>query len=254
MFVRLALSALLLAGTPALMLAQAAPDHVSRGDRSHAARDATAALAHYEAALTAAPTNYDALWKASRAAIDIGEYLPDRSQRSALYSRAESYARRAVETNPADAEGHFALARALGRSALTMGTRDRIRFAEEVRAHALEALRRDPTHAGALHVMGVWNAEVMRLNGVERFVAKNLLGGQVFGEASWEDAIRYLERAVTLEPNRITHRLDLARVYADMDNRARAREQLTRIATTAAVDVNDAHYKREAAALLQRLK
>lgn len=254
MFVRLALTALLLAGAPAAALAQSAPDRVSQGDRSHAARDAVAALAHYEAALAATPTNYDALWKASREAVDIGEYVADRTQRAALYARAESYARRAVETNPADAEGHFALARALGRSALTMGTRDRIRFAEEVRALALEALRLDPTHAGALHVMGVWNAEVMRLSGVERFIAKNLLGGQVFGEASWDDATRYLERAVTLEPNRITHRLDLARVYADMDNRARAREQLTRIATTAAVEVNDVHYKREAAELLERLR
>ena len=36
-----------------------------------------------------------------------------------------------------------------------------------------------------LHVMGMWNAEVMRLNTFSRAVAKNVLGGRVFGAASW---------------------------------------------------------------------
>ena len=65
----------------------------------------------------------------------------------------------------------------------------------------------------------------MRLNGITRLIAKNLLGGRVFGEASWDNAQSYLEHAVAIEPNRITHRLDLAAVYADRDRTAKAREQ-----------------------------
>ena len=34
--------------------------------------------------------------------------------------------------------------------------------------HLDEAARLDPNHPGALHVLGVWNAEVMRLSGIER--------------------------------------------------------------------------------------
>ena len=49
-----------------------------------------------------------------------------------------------------------------------MGTRDQIKYAGEVREQALEALKFNPKHPGALHVMGVWNAEVMRLNGISR--------------------------------------------------------------------------------------
>ena len=112
---------------------------------------------------------------------------------TALYESAEQYARRAVAANPNDAEGHFQLARAIGRNALTMGARDKMKYAGEVRDEALAALKIDPKHAGALHVMGVWNAEVMRLNGFTRMIAKNLLGGKVFGEASWDNAQRYLE-------------------------------------------------------------
>ncbi len=253
MLVRLVLSAMLVVGVPVLAVAQSPTERIAQGDQRHAARNASAALSQYEAAITAAPANYEALWKASREAVDVGEYLPDAARRTELYRKAESYARRAVETNPTDAEGHFALARALGRNALTMGSRDRVRHAGTIREHALEALRLDPTHAGALHVMAVWNAEVMRLSSVERFVARTVLGGKVFGEASWDDATRYLERAVMLAPDRIIHRLDLARIYADDGNAPRAREQLERVAALRVVDFNDVHYKREAAALLQKL-
>ena len=49
-----------------------------------------------------------------------------------MYSLAELYARRAVDANPNDAEGHFHLARALGRKALSLGKRDQVKYAGDV--------------------------------------------------------------------------------------------------------------------------
>jgi tetratricopeptide (TPR) repeat protein len=253
MLKRLALLAAL-ALTPLPALAQSAGEHVTMGDREHTAMNAAGALTHYEAALAAEPTSYPALWKASLVAADLGEYNRDEAQRKALFTKAEEYARRAVAANAGDAEGHFALARAIGRNAMAMGKRDRVKYAADVRTHALEALRLRPTHAGALHVMGVWNAEVRRLSGVERFFAKNVLGGRVFDTATWNDAVSYLERAVASAPDRITHRLDLARVYADVGNKAKAREQYEWVVRAAPRDFNDAHYKREAEEALRSLR
>ena len=252
MLKRLAMTAALVL-VPFTVQAQSAAEHVALGDRDHAAMNAAGALAHYEAALAADPASYDALWKASREAVDLGEYSDDEAQRKALFTKAEGYARRAVAANPDDAEGHFSLARAIGRTALDMGKRDRVKFAGEVREHALAALKLAPQHAGALHVLGVWNAEVMRLSGMERFFAKNLLGGKVFNAANWNDAVRYMEQAVQAEPERITHRLDLARVYADVGNKAKAREHYEWIARAQASDYNDQFYKREAERLLKTL-
>jgi tetratricopeptide (TPR) repeat protein len=199
-------------------------------------------------------TTYQGLVIAAQSAIDHGEFAPSDEQRSALYKSAEDYARRAVAANPNDADGHFELAAAIGRNALTMGARDRVKYASAVREEALAALKLNPNHAGALHVMGVWNAEVMRLNGVTRFFAKNLLGGKVFGEASWDNAQQNLERAVELEPNRITHRLDLANVYSDRGNKPKAIEQYDAISKMPATDYNDGHYKDEAARRLKDLR
>lgn len=233
--------------------AQSVQEHIAAGDRDFDAQNATSAYAHYEAALKADPTNYPALWKGARTAIDLGEGAPDAATRKRYYQAGEQLARRAVAANPRDAEGHYMLARALGRTALTLGTRERIKYAGDVRMHALEALKLDPAHAGALHVMGMWNAEVMRLNGVSRMIAKNFLGGQVFGTASWAEARRYMEEAVRVDPVRLTHKLDLGKIYADMGEKAKARDMLTQVVNGRSTEVNDARYKREAAAALKEL-
>jgi hypothetical protein len=159
-----------------------------------------------------------------------------------------------VAANPGDAEAHFQLARALGRTALSVGVRDRIKYATEVREEALAALRIQPQHAGALHVMGAWNAEVMRLNTVSRLIAKRLLGGNVFDEASWDNAQRFLEQAVAADPNRIVHRLDLGEVYADRHETARAIEQLEWVSRAPVTDYNDPSYKAAAERRLRSLR
>ena len=247
-------ASLLLLALPAR--AQVASERLARGDQALAAMDVPGALEQYRAAIAADSLNADALWKAAAAAIDLGEFHTDDRRRSMFYADAERYARRAVALAPREAETHFTLARALGRTALSLGTRERIRYAKDVREHAMAALAIDPSHAGALHVMGVWNAEVMRLNGVSRMIARNFLGGQVFGSASWKDAVSFMERSVAAEPERITHRLDLAKIYLDLpgskrdENRARAREHLERALALPATSYNDRHYLAEVRRLL----
>jgi len=239
---------------PAASAQTATSEHLALGDSAYTATQSADALKHYEAALAADSTNYEALWKASRSAIDLGEAATDAKQRNAYYRQGTQFARRAVAANPNDAEGHFHLARSLGRTALSLGARDRVKYAKEVRAHALEALKYDPQHAGALHVMGVWNAEVMRLNGVSRFMAKNFLGGKVFDTASWKDAARYMEQAVAVEPNRLVHRVDLAEIYRDMGNKAKARAEAEFVVKAPPSEANDAKYKRQAEQLLASLR
>ena len=233
--------------------AQTVTDHIAAGDREHASLKPAAALPHYEAAIAVDTKNYEALWKASRAAVDIGEMEANAGVRKQTYKTAEQYARRAVEANPADAEGHFHLARSLGRTALSLGKRDRVKYAGEVRAHALQALERNPKHPGALHVMGMWNAEIMRLSGLQRFAAKTLLGGKVFSEASWKEAVRYMEAAVAAEPERIVHRIDLGEVYEDVGDKAKAREQYQAVMRSAVLDAKDPTYKQQAEERLKKL-
>ena len=211
-----------------------------------------AALQHYEAAVAADSSNVEALWKASNAAVDLGEF--NDAERQSYYTRGEQLGRLAVKADPQSANAHFALAKALGRVALSKGKSEKVKYARVVHDEVNEALRLDSLNAGALHVLGMWNAEIMRLSGFERWAAKNLLGGKVLGQANWNNAQRLLERAVSLEPNRITHRLDLAGVYADRGDAAKAREQYEMILKLPAAEYNDARYKQEAERRLKELR
>ena len=234
--------------------AQSPAEHIALGDSVYARFKPDEALPHYLAAIGTDSSNAEALWKAARSQIDLAEAERDEARRTGLSKSGEALARRSIRVNPQSADAHFTLARALGRRALSLGVRDRVKYATDVRAEALEALRLDPNHPGALHVMGVWNAEVMRLNGVSRFLAKNVLGGRVFGEASWGRAVTYIERAVAVDPHRIVHHLDLGKIYADVGDKAKAEAQLDLAIRGRRIDFNDPAFQREAQAALQKLK
>ncbi len=214
------------------------------------------AVAHYQAALALDSTGYEANWRAAIALLDEGEQIPDRvrsAKRDSLYARAERLARRAVAADSTRAEGHFALAAAVGRASLTMGRKERIRRARVIRDEALRTLAIDPRHDGAYHILGRWNAEIMRLSGLSRFFAKNLLGAGIFGQASWEEAVSNLEHAVALDPGRLYHRLELAEIYVDRKRYDDARSELTQLGALPDREIMDSVYRRQAQALAAKL-
>lgn len=248
-----AIVAAMLSMPSARVSAQGGADLMAQANAEYDARNVPAALRDYEKVLASDPRNYDALWRASRADVDLGEFDTNESERNAYFKTAGDRARLAVQVNPNDAEGHFSLARALGREAQTLGPRDRVKYAKEILGQAQECLRLNPTHAGCDHVLGVWNAEVMRLSGITRMIARNFLGGQVFGQASWTNAEKYMVESVKNDPRRVVHRLDLARVYRDEGKTAQARAQYQAVLSGETIDYNDPHYKEQAAAELKDL-
>lgn len=232
--------------------AQNAAEHIVMGNRDHDSMNAASALRHYQEAIRLDAANAEALWRASREAVDLGEF--DDKGRDSLYQLGEQYARRAAQADPKSSMAHFALAKAIGRRALSLGARERVKFAGEVRKEAMESIRLDSTNAGAMHVMGMWHANVMRLSGVARFFAKNLLGGKVFAEANWKDASGFLERAAAIEPDRIVHRLDLAAVYRDQGDKAKARTQYELALKLKPAEHNDRSYQQQADRELKALR
>ncbi|GAC1649124.1 MAG: hypothetical protein NVS4B3_05710 [Gemmatimonadaceae bacterium] len=232
---------------------QSVRQEIDLGDSAHAALDPARALLHYRTAVAADSGSYEALWKAAREAVGVGELEPSSEERVRLYKEGEAYGRRAVAMNPRDPEGHFTLARAIGRTALTLGPRDRVRYATAVYNEATAALALDSLHPGANHVLGVWNAEVMRLSGFTRMIAKNLLGGRVFGEASWPKAVKYMGRAVAAEPTRVVHRLDLGKIYRDSGDMAKARAELEQALALPMGEPSDRLWQQEARSALASL-
>ena len=253
---RLRLIALMLV-VSARLAAQTVHDHVGLGIAAMQVHDLRTALAHYDAALALDSADYEANWRAAIALIDEGEQIPDSvksPKRDSLYARAELLAGRAVAADSMGADGHFALAAAVGRASLTMGKKERIRRARVIRDEAMRAIELNPRHDGAYHILGRWNAEIMRLSGLSRFFAKRLLGAGIFGQASWEAAVSNMERAAALDPTRLYHRLELAEIYVDRKRYDDARAQLADLAALPDREIMDSVYRREGAELAKEIE
>lgn len=226
--------------------AQSPAELVAAADREIVARHPSQAIPLLEQVLERDPRHYAALCKITAQLVDLSEFETDVKARTALSTRAVAYARRAIAVNPKDAEGHFQLGRSLGRLALSLGPREKVNYAVEVRAAALTALSLAPQSPGPMHILGVWNAEIMRLSSVIRFLAKKAFGAKDFDAASWADAVRFMEQAAALDPQRGVHRLDLARVYRDVGRLREARAAYQAVIAAPLIDFNDEHYKRQA--------
>jgi tetratricopeptide (TPR) repeat protein len=243
---RKVLLATVLGVLPVAVRAQAA--EIEAGARAERAQHLDAARRSFEAALRIDSASYEANWRIALVLIDIAKQTPDRlksPQRDSTYRLAESYARRAVAENPNDAEGHFALANAIGRASLSMSARAMVRRATEVRDEALRAVHLNPRHDGAWHILGRWNAEVERLPGLEKFFAKAFLGASVFGAASWDEAEHDLRLAVEYAPQKIVHHFDLAEILVSRKKWADALQQLDEVERLPVADVSDTSYKRQ---------
>jgi predicted negative regulator of RcsB-dependent stress response len=243
----------------AVASAQLPADQIAQGDSLLRSLHPDQALAHYHAALRADSASYAALWKTARATIDIAKQItaddgPERKRRDSLYLLAKGYAERAIQADSNDAEGHYALALALGRLSRTMGGREKLKYAKIIREEDLKALALNPDHDGAHHVLGAWNAEVKRLSGATKFFAKALFGAGFLNAASWDSATANLERAVELNPGYIYHHLELAEVYVDLNRNADAIRQLEAIQPLSDSDVLDREHRRRAAELLKQLQ
>lgn len=243
---------LFLAALTAPLAGQQEP--LARGVTAMTRWDLTTARRHLEEAVRRDSGSYEANWRLAHVLLDIGKETPDSvasPARDSLYALAESYARRAVAANPDGADARFVLASAIGRASLTRSKREQIERAVEIRNEALRALGLDPEHSGALHVMGRWHAEILRLSSLQKFFARTFLGADIFDEASWDEAERYLRLAVEHDPDRIYHRLDLAKVLIDREKWDDAAAQLEAVQRLPTIEPMDIEYRREAARLLR---
>ena len=199
----------------------------------------------------------EASWRAAIALSDLALPLREkrsRPRRDSLLEQAQQQARLAVRLAPDNVDALFALGMVLGNTALTKSIRDKVRMSNEIRSLALRAVAADSTHDGAQHLLGRWHYEVMRLSGVERFIAKSILGAEEFDKASWSEAQRRLKRAVALAPERIYHRLVLARILAARKDKRGAVAELQRISALPDQVAADSTYRREAGEILAKLR
>lgn len=158
-----------------------------------------------------------------------GEEDDDRAKD--LLADAERLARASLEGHERSVGRRFALAAALGMRADREGGGSKVRAASALYEELDTILGLDPEHARARYLMGRLHAGVRRMGTITRWVATNLLGGDVLGRASWEQAEAHLAFAEERAPEVPDHHLQLAHLYADTDRPDLAAREVAHVLT-----------------------
>lgn len=217
-----------LLGTPAGLTGQLAS--IVEGDRLYEQLRGEESLRAYEDVVAREPENFEALWRAARGALVLGEMEKQNPvARDALYRKAQEYAARAIAVDSLRIDGHYWLVSAKGREALYASFSTAARLAGEVYDEAHGVLARDSLHAGAHYVLGALNLEVMKLPWIKRWLGRKVLGNRGLYDTSWKNGRTFLERAVELEPEMILFRYDLARFYETRGEKEAARAEFERM-------------------------
>jgi tetratricopeptide (TPR) repeat protein len=190
--------------------------------------DSQKALTLFLQADKARPEDAFILQKIARQYSDSIVDLPasDLAEKKRRAELALSYAERAVALNPKSAENVLSLAVCHGTLAIYSDSRAKIRYSRLVKEEAERALALDPDYDWAHHVLGRWHYEVATLGTTTRFFVGIIYGG--LPDASVDQAIVHLERAVALAPQTSPHHLELGFAYAAAGRTVEARAAFNR--------------------------
>jgi len=120
-------------------------------------------------------------------------YIAKEGEKKKLLEHAVTLARKAVTSDPGNADAHLQLARAIGRRAETVGVFEAAGEAEKIRESTENALRINPKLVAAHLSLGRWHSELVGAMG--SFVARTVYG------ARKKDGLASFERALALAPN-----------------------------------------------------
>lgn len=225
---------------------------ITKGEDQRKAFQFKASLETFQKALEIEPQNAEILWRIARTNIDLSKKTTNKKLAIPFYEKAEITARKGVSADPKNSRCHTYVAVAIGKVALTKGSREKVKLSREIKSEALKAIELDPKNDTAYHVLARWHVGVANLGKIAKAFAKIFYGG--LPGASNEEAINYFKKAIELKPDHINHRLELAKTYEIMKKWKLADEALKPIADMPNIDYDDKAHKRTAADLLKKIR
>lgn len=181
---------------------------VADGNRAIDKGDYKEAIKQFEAAIQVRDTNVKAYYQLAHAKTLLAGTLEGKDA-EVLYEEASEHARAAIKLDPDEPEGHFELARALGRLAQFRGVLQSLGLAGEVKKELDKTIELDPKHGGAYHALALWNEEVPWIAGGRSGRVEELF-----------------KKAIEVEPDSITHMADFAEILIKRGNKDAAKAYL----------------------------
>lgn len=236
------------------LTAHAAPAGIlARADSAYFAGDPAEALALLET-VPGELTQRDARWRAIRSHFALGLLADSGGDRNLAADRGIALADALLSQPSATPDEIYWSAASLGLRALRAGPRTAGELARSARTEAWRLRAADSIHGGAHNLLGRIQLEFLSLPWHERFLARQVLGGEFTSEASWESAEAHLHRAAILWPHMVAFQLDLARLLERRGRPVEAMQAAERALDTPVLHPADPVLHQRARELLDRLR
>ncbi|MEO8232368.1 MAG: tetratricopeptide repeat protein [Ignavibacteriota bacterium] len=224
-----------------ISFAQSVDELLKQGDQFVEEFQNQKALEVYNQADKLSPNNWDVLWRISRAYVDLGEKMPDKTdaqkdEQEKTYNKALEFADKSVKLGPDKSITYVRRAIANGRIALFEGVFSAIGIVKDVKEDCEKAIQLgnggNYVQALAHYVLGRTHLKVCE----KAYLVRLPLG---LGWGDTEKAMQLLETAVKLKPNFRMFLYELAKAYIEEDEYDKAKETLKKVEKAPKVDEDD---------------
>jgi len=239
-----------------LSFAQTVDELLKQGDQFVTEFQNQKALDTYLKAEKIAPNNWEVLWRISRAYVDLGEKMPEKTdaqkdEQEKVYNKAFDYANKSVKNGLGQSITYVRRAIANGRIALFQGVFSAVGTVNDVKEDCDKAIQ---LGNGGNYVQGLAHYVLGRthLKVCEKSYLVRLPIGLGWGDT--EDAVKLLETAVKFKPNFRMFLFELAKAYVEEDEYDKAKETLKKVEKAPKVDEDDDKVLAEAKKLYEEIK
>lgn len=235
---------------------QSLEELLKEGDNLVAQFENQKALEVYQKADKLFPNNWEVYWRLSRSYVDIGEHLPDKTDKEKdvqleYYKKAFDYADKAVKLAPTQSITYVRRAIASGRIALFEGVFSAVGTVKDVKNDCEKAIQLgnggNYVQSLAHYILGRTHLKVCE----KPYLVRLPLG---LGWGDTEKAVQLLETANKLRPNFRMFMLELAKAYVEEDEFEKAKDILKKVEKAPVADEDDDKVLAEAKELYEKIK
>jgi tetratricopeptide (TPR) repeat protein len=231
--------------------AETAEELIAKGDPFDKRYQPKEALEFFLPAEKLEPNNPELLIRIARQYRHLMSDTSSKKEKLRLGHISLGFAQRAATLAPKNAEAQLSPAISYGKMLPYMGSRDQVNASPHIKTAVDRTLQLDPTNDTAWHVLGRWNRVLANIGGVKRVLAKALYGD--LPVTTNEAAEKCLLKAIAINPNRLMHYIELARLYAQMGRKDEARRNIQKGLAMPNKDHDDPEMKEIGQELLKKL-
>jgi len=176
----------------------------------------------YSSELHNNPSNVELYWRMARLQVSLGESIGhgNNDARMQHYRKAAEYARNGITLDSTNAKSHTWLAASLGMMADKIGTKEKLKRANEIKRELDTALRLNPNDGTALSMLGSYYREAASIGWFRRMVGNAFIGEVPKGDYTLaETAFR---KAISIDSRFIRNYHELALICIKLGNKEEA--------------------------------